>query len=352
MPDETDDIAPADTPSTRTGNAVPPVIWSDLASDLIWPKLLRAPALGLHPGRLALAYIVVLAVYVLGSIGAAWSGDGLPALVGLIQRIEIWLEAGFVWGPGPWIVLGCLVPLSALLLAWLGGALGRSAAEDYARIPRGALSESGVSRCGVRGSTAKAFRRFVSLFIALWAAPVAVLAVTAGCAGLARLLMMAPYVDVLGVLVAALAIAVAGLAFVALLAYILTLPMLAPAMMCEASDGIDAVQRIVAYTIYRPLKTLLYTGLLWTLTVGVAWLALRCADYAYELSKWISGVATRRASDELTAPAAWLAVWAIRAVLLAPFAIGLSILFSGGAAAYLALREACDGQDPSDLAPL
>ena len=178
------------------------------------------------------------------------------------------------------------------------------------------------------------------------------LAGLAGSAGLARRLLMAPYVDVLGVIIAAIAIGVAALALVGLAAYTLTLPLLAPAMMCEASDCIDAVQRIVAYAIYRPLKTILYTGLLWVMTAVIWWLAQQAAAFGFDLSTWISGIITRRAADDLSVPAAWLSVWAIRAVLLTPYAIGLSVLFSGGAAAYLALREACDGQDRSDLAPL
>src|SRR5262245_18625856 len=46
-----------------------PLTLADLMADLEWPKLLRAPALGLNPGRVVLAFLALVATAVLFNAG-------------------------------------------------------------------------------------------------------------------------------------------------------------------------------------------------------------------------------------------------------------------------------------------
>jgi len=336
MADQTDTLPP------EREHRVPPapVLLSDLTRDLVWPNLLRALSLGLHPVRLLLCYALVLLCYHGFALAAAYSGDGLPSALGLFGRVRAWVLSGMALGPGVWAVLSAMLVVGTPLFAWLGGALGRSAAEDVA------MAES----AGLRAHGRDALRKLPSLVIALLGAPVVIAAAFGLLVGAAWLLVQSPITEALGVVAAAVATAAGLFGLVAFAFWGLLLPVLAPAVMCERSDGIDAIQRAVAYSIGRPFRVVLYGATLWALVGLTTWLALTAADASFDAVDSIVDLRGLRTAEDTAAFTSWLILFAIRSVLLLPWAIGLSVLHCGGGAAYLALRQVCDGQDPADLA--
>jgi hypothetical protein len=151
--------------------------------------------------------------------------------------------------------------------------------------------------------------------------------------------------------------------------------MIPGAVACEDADGVDALQRALAYVVARPLLT---TG--WTLALVLLAVALGL------LTSALAGVGVRSLAHAIGAAAPapvalpmpeasatqplpldhlrpgarrivdlWLA---LPALLAAGYAF--SVLATGGAAMYAALRRAVDGQDetavtleaPAPLAPV
>lgn len=370
---------------------------ADLTEDLLWPRLFRAFALAARPKRIFLALMILALTYLIGMAGRAdelppralkaWqeqqieqglsieSPPGRANFAGFVMRHVtgslrdmaegvLELNAGktraaleYMIDEVPrktWIRYG---PLSLMLgvpilIVWtIGGcALCRMTACDFSQGVlirlRDALRFS-LERVGsllVAGLGPLALVGFIGLLLAL-----------AGWVLLGITLVQPFGAAVFGGLVAVSAVAV-----VVLVAYGLGWPMLIPAVACEATDGIDAVQRAFAYVLGQPLRLLLLCLLL--LVVGFPLIVIldQVGLATGAFARWSSLLlVTGEAWDNLrvhegeTAPPtiagqvmyAWSL--ALPRAIVASYAV--SLFFSASTILYLVLRQAHDGQDCGEI---
>lgn len=374
----------ADSPNEPSGVArqLPPlIVLSDLAAQLIWPRLLRVPAAALWPSRLLLGVIGAALAGLLGSLNTLWSDR--PGIGAALERVVagglgsavtrgVALDAdaaarevvrALVTGPAD-LALAYPVSLPVLGLAMLGalvavgGGIARSVAEEGAT--------------GTRPSAA----RMLGWSLARWPSAFAAVAVPFVALGLGVVLLRSlgwlgfalPGVNVVGAVLLPLGVAL-GLAM-AVLAVGLGLGgiMVVPARAAEDSDAIDALQRALAYVVARPLRLVAYLAI----ALGVSALALGVARGlvvgGWELTvqqagAWLSE--SREAALSGVAPpgddgapgtlggteriAHWFVnLWGgVPVVLVSGYAISLFV--TAGTRVYLAMREVCDGQDPSEI---
>jgi hypothetical protein len=149
-------------------------------------------------------------------------------------------------------------------------------------------------------------------------------------------------------------------------ANVLAWPMTTPALTCEGTDSVDAVQRGWAYVFARPVRLFLSLLLLgaqlaimlailsWlveaTLHVA-AWFTTRWADasHAEELRRAIlDPTRDGLGGGSARSGTAGISFWCRVLRLLIP-AYALSYFFSAGTLLYLSMRRACDGQDPAEI---
>lgn len=355
----------------------------DCFAGLIWPRLLRAGALALRPSRLGIALVMLVLIGVIGSVPRLWLGaddgegparvaeaGGAAAAGEVMQGVMTLNPAGVLRGLGqlafgvpgevvstyPWSLAIVLVPL---MLVWGvgGGAIARSAAVEYAyneRIPWPRALGFAVSK-------------WASLLACKLAPIVAGLVVVGVMAVAGWVLLRWPGVQVAGGAAYVLAL-FAGLGLVLLaIGYALGGSMLIPAVACEGTDAIDAIQRAYAYPFSRPVRLVLY---LLVLVVELALLGvvlMAIAGAVSGVSAWAVSILLPRDLADLMAAAAtgshgvaadsgWsrstlaalVAFWSrIPGLLVAAFVV--SFYFSGGTLLYLMMRLACDGQDPAEV---
>lgn len=339
--------------------------WSALTRDLIWPKLVRCGAMSWRPSRLVLSYATCAAIALgwsawpqgaglAGRVGDAWSDSARNAALALAERdaelmgfaVErVQTDMMDAVGQADRLTWAILVVTLALVLA-TGGAISRSAAGQFAlglHLPwRDTLGWS-ARRLGQ-----------LAMALALWPGLAAALLTGAALVGWAGFAAgsWAGGVSFL------LSLALSGGAVVLLAGWALGLPMFAPAVACEDTDGIDAAQRVVAYGLHRPLRLAWYLIVL--LAMGVLMLAATTwlVGLALEFAVWASGLLSGQPDDLLVAAGKrsqtvggsliefWVAAWR-----LIPAAVGFSYGWTAGPVLYLSLRQVCDGHDPADLWP-
>jgi hypothetical protein len=358
-----------------------PVTLSDLTDDLLWTKLLRAPALALAPSRMAIAFFGVVLLALVTRLPDLWLGGGKFGTLAsdAFSRIAgdrplgdagLWMGirrvAAGVYGTPDRLLADATIStlvvalLSAVVVGVFGGAIGRSAAVDFT--------------AGVRLSTSDALkfsaRRWTSMASVLLIPLVIVLVLRLVLAAIGWATVSLPWINVIAALFFPLAIAVGIGAMVIIIGYAAAFPMLTAAVACEASDAIDALQRVYAYFIARPLRLLLYWVLLGGLILfaGVFFRVIFSdgALFAGEsVSRWLSqrpaAVVTGFIPDSLhsalqseppraherAAHAVFGFWWNIPLVLLASWAF--SVLHTGGTILYLLMRKACDGQELAEI---
>ncbi len=349
-----------------------PVTLAELSAGLVWPLLLRAPALAIQPPRLLLALFTIAAMalavwlfdaslHLLGAQPlAAPMFDEMGAALGAFadRAIELRLTAaateliiGIIGAPLRAMTQRPLAASAlALLIApvWMvgGGALCRMVAVDVA----------GRLNLSIADALASSFRRAASLagaaLIPLFL--IAALALAIKLAGWA--LLSLAVVDLLGGALFGLAL-LAGFALATLfVGYAAGHALLAPAVVVEGGDAMDAVQRAYAYVIGRPGRAALYAAA--ALAQGALAYILARAFVAATISSttalataWLSH---DRAKSLLTLHdhqplAGWLiAQWNHLAwMFLAAFAV--SLYFSASTLVYLLLRRVNDEQDIHDV---
>ncbi len=351
----------------------------------VWPRLLSTAKIAAAPSRILLGSLLVVVLGLIAGIPRLWISDGAadPAKVagewtslaaGRFEKAFRGLDLSeFIGGSvmllvdswamafksDPWSFLAIAVPGLAIA-GIIGGAIARSAAETF------------VGRSTPTGTNALAFalRRVRSFGVVLLAPLVVIglLYLVNAIAGWAALSI--PWVQVVGSVLALVAIGFAALMVALAAAYVVAAPMLPGALACEGTDAIDAVQRVVAYAWSRPGRTLLYGATLLVLgillasiigaTVGLVnqiaaqsltvWLP---GDKAAYLRMWlISGEAAYTMTINETA-----SLKASGRVLgfcgKVPTVLGagylLSFVFSAGSVWYLLMRLVCDGQEPEEL---
>jgi hypothetical protein len=359
-----------------------PIALDDLWAQARWPLLLRAPGVALRPAHVGLALVTIVLLLLLLSIPDAVRASREPGatpreatptrtLERSLDDLDLSVRQARVWRATQDLA-GAPVALVRehprwMLALMLPGAL-------VLGVGLGAIARSAVLHVGLAErepwarSLAGSIRKCWSLAGALLA-PALVCAILWGViAGLgAALFSWTPGAYIGGGLYAlalllALAIVLVGVVGA------LGLPMLAPAVMTEDTDGVDGVQRVYAYVIARPRPFAMYMIIVlaqMAVVVALAWLAVRGALWvaAHAAAAWapepfaesIRQRGVLAPSERTYGLAEWhrgslaaIGFWAKATLLLVP-AIALSYAATAGSVLYLAMRRTVDGQHESDL---
>ncbi|MGE3108523.1 MAG: hypothetical protein AB7G11_05290 [Phycisphaerales bacterium] len=253
-----------------------PMMLDDLLSDLLWPKLLRAPVLALSPSRVILAAFSVLigalVISLAGSLEAAlgWgrseeSVARLSRVTGVLLSLPDWASPrgfGAAWVsaalelPGASVRAHPLISTAGALVMvvlWCigGGAISRSVVCEL----------GGDARCTWTQALGMSLSRAPSSISAMLfpLVLVALLAVLGALGGL--VLLRAPGLNLLGSVLYGGFVLVGFLAVTVLVLYAVGHVMLVPAVMADGSDAIDAIQRAYAYVLGRPARYAVYAVL-------------------------------------------------------------------------------------------
>lgn len=350
-----------------------PIALADLTEDLLWPKLLRVPALALRPASITIGFFGLLIASLVGDLSKLWrpanslsvgtllsdelersasgfwrdlmrgiqtaDGTALQSAFAWIIRIPRLLWEEFSWGS-----LVAILSLVVMLIA--GGAIARIAACDFAQ----GVRISWVEALGF------ALRRWVSLLFC-FAGPLLVVALIYGVLAAAGwALFSIAWIQFIGALLFVFALLASTLAIALIVLTILGAPLMVPAIACEGADAIEAMQRAYAYVPARPIRYALYA--LITLAVGMLAIAVAVA------------VASGITSFAMAATSAWVKepprlllypltpaanpteqvfkLW-IGLPLAIAAAYAFSVLFTGCTVIYLILRRVVDGQTITDI---
>jgi len=363
--------------STPSQNGQPrmsrPIALADLTEDLLWPKLLRVPALALRPASITIGFFGLLVASLVGDLSKLWRPPRDPSIGTLLsEELErgasgFWRELtrgiqtadgtafqnafGWVvriprvlWEEFSWGSLIGIVSLAVLLIA--GGAISRIAACDFAH----GVRISWVEALGF------AIKRWVSLLFCLGGPLLAVAVLYAVLAAAGWVLFSFGWLQIVGAVLFVFALLGATLAVALIVLTILGAPLMIPAIACEGADAIEAMQRAYAYVPARPIRYAIY--ILLTLVVGMLAIAVAVAV--------ASGVTT----FAMAATSAWVkepprlllfplttptnsTEWMFRLWFGLPLAIAaayaFSVLFTGCTVIYLLLRKVIDGQTVTDI---
>lgn len=349
---------------------------SDLTDELIWPRVLRAPALAIAPNRLLSGCVGVFLIALilntynwLRSLSA--SGDDTtitdqisPTIAnrfeGLIQSIVtidaprfadqvvlaiMALRNSVMNNPLLTISLG--VPI-IVVLALVGGAISRSVAFEFAQ-----------GRFASREETVHFTLKRPWQFIFSLLAPILFAFVLLFIVALGGLLLSFPVLDMIGGVLYPVALALGAIATIVLVLHVIASPMIIPALSIEGTDAFDAIQRCYAYVIGRPIRYFSYAILLSILGFLAASVFTMLIGLTQEMTDWSLNVFFSHATESAltgegdlgaTKSFAHTAIEAFRGVLR--ILIGgyiVSLFYTCGTLLYLAIRRICDGQGITEI---
>lgn len=361
------------TNDPRPAARQPQVVLSDLTSELLWPRILRAPALAARPARIGLGMAAALLVSFIGLIrlpgqegsttGQEIAGTISRSLAAATESITTLDHAPMtravttmVLTPGRligehWAAI-FLLALIAVVLALFGGAISRATATEFTTARFSDWTRDLRTSLSKLPSTAGALL-----------APYAVAGFLIGLISLGGGLLGVPVLDLVGSLLYGLSLLLALGAITILVLQTLALPILVPSLMVEGTDGFDAVQRCYAYILARPLRLLAHAAILLVLGAVSITVVSMLAASATRLADWAATGLTNDAGLRLvrgpgegvvpleaTQPVAnsILSIW--RGVLeLAVSGYAISYFFAAGTTLYLTARRVCDGQETHEL---
>lgn len=372
--------------------------WTELFETLLWPKLASAWTLAFRPARIGLGVILLILVALLAQAPTLWlpAGDNGPLYAFYKRAIE---GAGmavkgvtnlnvslFVDGVAQiaftapaaavrhdaWSTAVVAIPLFALI-AIFGGAISRMAATEFAR----------GERISWTAALAFSLRRGVA-FTCTLASPLLGALIVAGIIAVAGwALLSLGWVQVGGAVFYGLALLLMLGAVLLLVGYVFGFPLLIPALACEGTDAIDAIQRTYAYVLGRPVRLIAYTLL--SIAMMVALLAVVGGIGSAAISA--TAIATTTLTNDTVTDAVRSEVPGLtkpkpvsidsiilrsgpppapdfgkslnttkdiigfwhNVVALLVAGIGVSYFFSSSTVLYLILREINDGQDHTEL---
>lgn len=353
----------------------PPALltFEDLVQDLTWPQLLKAAPLALRPTRVLLGMALAGTLALLVGVVDRLSRDGdshklLVHLAAIGEGVQSWRAS---WrNPGdsarqafellfasPWnfvqqmpVAAPVVILLGLAAWAFLGGAIARTAACDYAF--NRSLSVLEALGFAVRKAGSLIGATLTPLVI-MWGA----------CLGVAILsqVLRVPWLNVIGGVFSFVAIGVSLVAAIVALVYVAGQSMLVPSIACEGSDSIDAMQRAYAFVLAKPLRLLAYCLVL--LVQGlvlsvIVFTLIRLAQIIFvaSASEWSGsgGVAVLGDAPGPSLPTDQrLARGAIGMWMFLLNAVGVGVMISYVWTAftllYLAMRRVCDGQDMNEI---
>lgn len=373
--------------------------WTELFETLLWPKLASAWTLAFRPARIGLGVVLLILVALLARVPTLWlpKGDNGPLFVYYTQAVAGASKAVggvislkfplFIDGVAQiaaeapvaaikhdaWSTAAVAIPLLALI-AIFGGAISRMAATEFARGERISWTQA----------LAFSLRRGVA-FTSTLAAPLFGALVVGGIVALAGwALLSIGWVQVAGAILYGLALLLILGAVLLLVGYVFGFPLLIPALACEGTDAIDAIQRAYAYVLGRPVRLIAYTLLslammvaLLTVVAGIGNATIRTTAIATTaLTSDTVTEAVRSEVDGLVKPppptidslllrtsapptpkdygtslntTKEIVNFWHNVVALLVAGIGVSYFFSSSTVLYLILREINDGQDHTEL---
>ncbi|MBS0188970.1 MAG: hypothetical protein JSS51_12960 [Planctomycetes bacterium] len=366
------------TPPTTSNASSPirlarPISLADLTEDLLWPRLLRIPAMALRPASITIGFFGMLAAALVGDIARLWRA---PSSVSLSTLLSDELERAFsifsregmrglqtadgsavqnafsgffriprvLWDQFSWGSLLALISITLILIA--GGAVSRIAACEFAH----GVRISWVEALGF------ALRRWSSLLFSFLGPLLAALFIYACVAAAGWVFFSYGWTQIIGAVLFFLAMLASALAVCLIVLTILGAPLLVPAVTCESADAIEAMQRAYAYVPAKPLRYLLYVVL--AVIVGGVAVAIGTALCSGITSFSLSAAgAWAKQPPRLFAypmtPANSPSEWVLRLWMGVPLAIaaayGFSVVFTGCTVIYLLLRRVVDGQALSDI---
>ncbi|MBX3356985.1 MAG: hypothetical protein KF745_01020 [Phycisphaeraceae bacterium] len=371
---------PTHTTSRPSGAMPSAVTLSDLTADLLWPKLLRAPLLGLGAGKLVVAFLAIVAVAALSQAGT-WI-DGRIMTLSADNRSAIIASA---FGPTGWSAVrsgdlpsavwrwGVRGPLEAarqfpitvlvfgplMLWVWLVGmgAISRMAACEFAQGIR-------ISWPEAAGFAIGRWKSLVGSIVAPW---LLIWAIALGTAVFGLLLLRWPVINLLGSVLFGLSLLLSLVAVAVAVGYWVGHHLLVPAVTCDGADALDAIQRAYAYVLGRPLRLVTYlliTGAVVWVAGVVAWIVVSntvgfaaqgaqawAGDHARSMI--IESTAGRGAMSDSTtgtyaATGSVLKLWTSAAVVVV-LAYVITTAMSGVTILYLLMRRVSDGQDETEI---
>ncbi len=358
----------------------------DAGEALLWPRLLRVPAMAARPQRVVLSLFLLVVVGAIGNLRFPWRGE-TPAFLdtllgakfealgqlarGVRDADAALISDGFaqLLARVPVLVIS-EYPLEAILLgipvlvafAVFAGAVCRSVACEFSQ----ELTLPWAQQLGF------AVRR--------WRTLAGVLVLPAGVIGVIGLLLavagfvffnIVPGLEVVGGLLYALALLL-GLAAVAVLVLTtIAWPILIPAAVCEGTDAIDAVGRALAYAVARPLRLVVYLLLAALVCAVASAIALAFAEGAVSFahaatSAWTSDRGFAEIQGRFPAPvldsegnpealgllastSSWIVDFWSGCLRLVAAAYALSTALTASTLTYLFMRQLCDGQHYAEL---
>ncbi len=349
-----------------------PVTLKELLAELHAPRLLRVPILALRPSRIGIGAIALLLIALIDQIPAIF--DAPAPLAALIARVGTELSAMrealgsldlpraaasaralLIDAPADTFTLApfaSLVLFPLMLVVWAigAGAISRSAACEFAQRVHISWPQSLAFSLSHALSLAMALILPVAFVLAL------VLLIAAG----AWLLLSLPFLNVLGAILFPLLLLLGFIAVLTLLGLAVGHWMLAPAVACEATDAIDAIQRVYHYVLHRLIHLLTHIAILAILAAILLTIASIVLGAMDDL---VAGAIARLAPDSaealltqdpetLTGPDATaariIATWrAVPALLLS--ALAVSFAHCAGSVLYLLIRDINDHQAVEEI---
>ncbi len=360
----------SDTGSPRRGRDVS---LHDLFGQLLWPKLLRAPALGLRPDRIGIAFFSLVLIGVIGSVSGLWTPEGETAFPGgLFDQatdayggiVESVIDADpdqFAGGlerlmalPGqafelyPWSMFVLGLPM---LIVWSIGAcaISRMVACEFSQgVDLPWTSALGFSLGRVGSSVGGLLLPIVLIAVIVFGLMVA------GWA-----LLSLPGLNIVGGIAYVLFQIAGVLAVLLLLGYAIGKHLIIPAVACDGADGIDAMQRAYAYVVARPLRLLIYLSIGAVLTLVVYFIVKKSVLMGLDLtdtatSHWMPETAASKVHGDEAPGGTWNASWGLVSLWKSIFrllilAVAMSVYTSVSTIVYLLIRQVCDGQDHREL---
>lgn len=350
-----------------------PIALADLTEDLLWPRLLRVPALALRPASILIGFFGLLVASLIGDLTRLWrpanslslgtllsdelergaAGFWRDLMRGLqtadgesLQHAFTWIIRipGLLWEEFSWGSLVAIGSVVALLIA--GGAIARIAACDFAH----GVRISWVEALGF------ALKRWISLLFCFAGPLLLVGLVYALIAAGGAALFSFGWTQFIGALLFFVAQIGATLAVALIVLTVLGAPLMVPAVACEGADAIEAMQRAFAYVPAKPIRYAIYV--LITLVVGMLAIAVSVAvasgitSFAmFASGAWVKEP-PRLLAYPLTPPAN-ATEWTLKLWIGLPLAVsaayGFSVLFTGCTVIYLLLRRVVDGQNIADI---
>lgn len=342
----------------------------DLTAELLWPRILRAPALALRPSRVMLGMVAVFIASLIGQLSTLWSdkpaystelskplgeifaqaADSITQLsaTGLFNAVKaLAMLPGTLLldRPVDTVVLGLPIVLVFVLF---GGAISRAVATEFA------TTRITDWPADLRTSISK-----LGWSVGATIAPLAIAGVLVGAITLGGSSLGVPVLNIAGAILYSVALVFALLAIFILALHALALPMIVPALMCEGTDGYDAAQRSYAYILAHPLRLLSHGAILLVLGAVSIWIVAGVAINAIDLTNWAaaefagdSGAAVLLGGEGLAAtqPIAHEIIRGWRALLwIVVSGFVVSYFFTAGTLLYLVARRICDGQGTNEV---